>query len=204
MVAGLFVLVTTSCSEKKTTETDAAKAKSEETAEAKSPDAAEDPSDVAPEAAPSAYYVMFKGDGGWGVGNRARAALQAIDGVDSVILSGLRATVKLKEGATIDEKLVTEALEKKKLAFVSKSAVPDEAPKVVYVLSVSGVGWSDTEEKARVALTEVENVTNVYVGKTTEIWMSEGGSLEKEAVTTMLQGFGFKLAEMEKTDKSTL
>jgi hypothetical protein len=34
--------------------------------------------------------------------------------------------------------------------------------------------------------------------------MSENGSLDKDAVTAMLDGFGFKLGEMEKTDKSAL
>ncbi len=61
IVAGLMVLVTASCSEKKTTtDTEGTKAKSEETAESKSPEATEAPS----ESAPAAYYVMFKGDGG--------------------------------------------------------------------------------------------------------------------------------------------
>jgi hypothetical protein len=44
----------------------------------------------------------------------------------------------------------------------------------------------------------------VYVGKATEIWMTEDGSLDKEVMTTMLGEFGFKLATMEKTDKSAL
>ncbi len=34
--------------------------------------------------------------------------------------------------------------------------------------------------------------------------MTEDGSLEKEAVTALLGGFGIKLADMEKTDKSSL
>jgi hypothetical protein len=34
--------------------------------------------------------------------------------------------------------------------------------------------------------------------------MTEEGSLEEEAMTVMLKGFGFKLGEMEKTDKSAL
>jgi hypothetical protein len=46
----------------------------------------------------------------------------------------------LKEGATLDEKMVTDALVKKGLSFVSKSAAAAEPPKVVYVLSVNGVG----------------------------------------------------------------
>ena len=57
-----------------------------------------------------------------------------------MILSGLRATVKMSDGTTLDEKLVTDALKKKGLGFVSKNPATAEAPKVVYVLNVSGVG----------------------------------------------------------------
>ncbi|MFT6792338.1 MAG: hypothetical protein ACJAR1_000317 [Rubritalea sp.] len=74
IAAGLIVLATTSCSEKKTTETDAKKAPSEENAEVVAPAkattiaTAETPvAAVTPEtpvvAAPSAYYVMFTGKG---------------------------------------------------------------------------------------------------------------------------------------------
>jgi hypothetical protein len=216
IAAGLIVLATTSCSEKKTTETDAEKAPSEENAEvvapapakATTPATAETPAAaVTPEtpavAAPSAYYVMFTGKG-WGIGNRARAALKTVDGVKSVVLSGLRATVKMNDGAMLDEKTVTDVLVKKGLSYVSTSTVASDLPVVVYVLSVGGVGWSDTEEKARVALGKVDKVTNVYVGKKTEIWMSEDATLDKDAITAMLDGFGFSLGTMEKTDKSTL
>jgi|GEM_PF-3184442 len=67
-------------------------------------------------------------------------ALSAVEGVKSVTLSGLRATVKLNDGATLDEKTVTDVLVKKGLAFVSKTPAATDAPKVVYVLSVGGVG----------------------------------------------------------------
>jgi hypothetical protein len=34
--------------------------------------------------------------------------------------------------------------------------------------------------------------------------MTEEGNLDKDAITTMLDGFKFKLESMEKTDKSAL
>lgn len=68
MVAGLIVLATASCKEEATTQTDGDgdKASSGETAEAATPDTPEtaDTPDPGPGEAPSAYYVMFKGDGG--------------------------------------------------------------------------------------------------------------------------------------------
>jgi hypothetical protein len=52
----------------------------------------------------------------------------------------MRATVKMNDGATLDEKKITEAIEGKKLTYISTSPATSEAPKVVYVLNVSGVG----------------------------------------------------------------
>ncbi|MFT5906107.1 MAG: hypothetical protein ACI9E1_001712 [Cryomorphaceae bacterium] len=34
--------------------------------------------------------------------------------------------------------------------------------------------------------------------------MTEGAALDKDAITAMLDGFGFSLGTMEKTDKSAL
>ncbi len=58
----------------------------------------------------------------------------------SIVLSGLRATINMKDGSTLDEASITDVLEKKGLTFVSKEAVAGGAPKVVYVLNVDGVG----------------------------------------------------------------
>lgn len=64
MVAGLIVLVTASCSEKTTTDSDAAEKASESTAQAVTPEAENPETPEAPVAAsPSAYYVMFSGKG---------------------------------------------------------------------------------------------------------------------------------------------
>jgi hypothetical protein len=60
--------------------------------------------------------------------------------VKSVVLSGLRATVKMNDGAMLDEKTVTDVLVKKGLSYVSTSTVASDLPVVVYVLSVGGVG----------------------------------------------------------------
>jgi len=52
----------------------------------------------------------------------------------------MRATIKMKDGAALEEKTVKDALKSKNLTFVSRSAANEEEPKVVYVLNVSGVG----------------------------------------------------------------
>jgi len=44
----------------------------------------------------------------------------------------------------------------------------------------------------------------VYLGKTTEIWMSKDAPIDKEAVTAALTAVGLGLEDMSKTDKSAL
>jgi len=56
------------------------------------------------------------------------------------VLSGLRATVNMNDGVVLSDESVNDALTKKGLSFVSKAAVSADAPKVVYVLNVGGVG----------------------------------------------------------------
>lgn len=57
-----------------------------------------------------------------------------------MVLSGLRATVKVKDGAKLDSKLVEKSLKKAGLEMVSQSSFTIEEPKVVYVLALEGVG----------------------------------------------------------------
>jgi len=60
--------------------------------------------------------------------------------VDKILLSGLRATLVMNDGATLDEAAVKQALESKGLELVSFAAeqVPD--PAATYHLKVSGTG----------------------------------------------------------------
>ena len=57
---------------------------------------------------------------------------------------------------------------------------------------------------ARVALGKVDKVINVYVGKKTEIWMSEDATLDNDAITAMLDGFGFLLGTRDRSDNSAI
>ncbi len=60
------------------------------------------------------------------------------EGVKTVILSGLRATVIMKKGSSLDEAKVKAALEGEKMKFVSLAATNVIRPKAAYVLSVEG------------------------------------------------------------------
>lgn len=59
-------------------------------------------------------------------------------GVKTVILSGLRATVIMDEGAALNEAKVKAALKGKGMGFESMVKTEVVKPKVVYELAVSG------------------------------------------------------------------
>lgn len=70
---------------------------------------------------------------------KARAALMSLDGVQNVLLSGMRATVVMEKGKKLDEPKVRDALGAKKLKFVSMAVVGRPSPKVMYNLKAKGV-----------------------------------------------------------------
>lgn len=59
-------------------------------------------------------------------------------GVKTVILSGLRATVIMEEGAALNEAKVKAALKGKGMGFESMAKTEVVKPKAVYELAVSG------------------------------------------------------------------
>lgn len=61
------------------------------------------------------------------------------EGVENIILSGMRATVVMKEGTDLDEAKVRDALGAKKLKFVSMKVVDRPAPKAMFNLKAKGV-----------------------------------------------------------------
>ena len=67
-------------------------------------------------------------------------AFKTVEGVDSVVLSGLRATISMKDGVALSSDGLSKALKAKGLEFVSKSVVAEDEPTAVYVLNVAGVG----------------------------------------------------------------
>ena len=65
--------------------------------------------------------------------------MSAHDGVKNIILSGMRATVVMEEGKTLDEAKIKESLGAKKLKFVSMEVVDRRIPTVMFNLKAKGV-----------------------------------------------------------------
>jgi len=59
--------------------------------------------------------------------------MENLDGIDHMMMSGTRATLKLEDGATLTEAEVKEAVEAQGLVFVSFETVSVERPAAAYV-----------------------------------------------------------------------
>ena len=75
-----------------------------------------------------------------GVSNRASLALKMQDGVDKILLSGLRATVIMKDGKELDKGKTEQSLNSKSLSLVSFNKDEIIIPEAAYVLAVTGTG----------------------------------------------------------------
>jgi len=67
-------------------------------------------------------------------------AFDTVEGIDSVVLSGLRATITMKDSGTLPVAEISKALSAKGLEFSSQEVVAEDKPAAVYVLNVAGVG----------------------------------------------------------------
>ena len=67
-------------------------------------------------------------------------AIKIQDGVDKILLSGLRATVIMKEGKELDEGKTEQSLIRNSLTLVSFKKEEIIIPEAAYVLAVTGTG----------------------------------------------------------------
>lgn len=62
------------------------------------------------------------------------------DGVKKVILSGMRATVRMEDGKSLDKEKITDAFGAHRLKLVSMEVVERPAPVAIFHMQASGVG----------------------------------------------------------------
>jgi len=132
------------------------------------------------------YLVVFSGKG-WGVGAKASSALKSQDGVKSVLLSGYRATVLMEDGKTLDKSATEKAIVGKGLKMTSYEKTETVVPDKAYELAVTGTGWSIENDKARVALEQIDGVTAAYVDKKISIHYAKTGSFDEAKVAAILK-----------------
>ena len=65
--------------------------------------------------------------------------MKSIEGVDRMFMSGTRATFTLKEGAKVSETAVKQAIEKRKLKFISLERRENKRAVAAYVASTPGL-----------------------------------------------------------------
>ena len=66
-------------------------------------------------------------------------ALESQEGVKTILLSGLRATVVMEDGQSLDESKVKSALQANRMELESLEVKDVNLPKAAYVLQASGI-----------------------------------------------------------------
>jgi hypothetical protein len=144
--------------------------------------------------------VACKG-GGWGAANRVRAALTAQDGVKTVLVSGLRASVLMEEGKALDEAKIKAALRAKGMEFLTLTQTEMALPKASYVLQSQTATWAIKNDKARAALEKMDNVASAIVNGGVTILLVEDKPLDEKAITAALKEQKIIITETTKAEK---
>lgn len=147
-----------------------------------------------------AYIVVFSGQG-WGVTRKASLALNAQDGVKTILLSGYRATVLMNDGKEMDKEAVTKAFAKGNLTLKSFEKNPVIVPKSGYQLAVTGTGWATSNDKARVALEKMDGVTAAYVNDGITLHLASADGYDQAKVVEVLKPFKMVVKSSTKLDK---
>ena len=140
------------------------------------------------------YLVQVSGKG-WGVSNRASLALKTQSGVDKILLSGLRATVIMKNGQELDQAKTEKSLNLKALKLVSFKKEEVVIPEAGYVLAVTGTGWADTNEKARVALEQLDNIAAAYVNRGITLHLVKAGELDQGSIAKAIAPYRMNIKD---------
>lgn len=140
----------------------------------------------------SAYVVQTSGKG-WGLTSKVGSTLSKQEGVDKVLLSGLRGTVIMKDGASLDQAKVKADLKKSGLGLASFSKEVIPMPTSVFKLDVSGIGWAETNDKARAALEKVAGISGAYINKGIILHYTDNSEFDKAKVESVLSKYKIKI-----------
>ena len=145
-------------------------------------------------------FVVAATGGGWGAAGKVSSALKSQEGVKTVILSGLRATVIMDGDAALDEAKVKAAIEGKGMSFTSMEKTDIIRPKAAYQLVVSGATWAIKNEKARVALEKLDGVSGAFVNNNIAIHFAEAKDLDEKLIASTIKEFGMKVKGSKKLE----
>ena len=138
-------------------------------------------------------YIVQTSGKGWGLTSRVGSALKSQEGVAKVLLSGLRGTVIMKEGATLDEAKVKASLQAAGLGLASFSEDTLPMPSSTFMLQVSGIGWSETNDKARAALEKVVGISGAYIDNGIVLHYTDNTKFDQAKVDAVLSKFKIKI-----------
>ena len=140
-------------------------------------------------------YVIHISGTGWGIPRRASLALNTQEGIQKILMSGLRATVVMKGEQELDKEKTSKALASKGLPVKTFEKTETLIPAEAYRLAVTGTGWATTNDKVRVALEKLDDIEAAYVNNGITLHIASKGSFNKETITEALKPFKITIKE---------
>lgn len=147
--------------------------------------------------------ASFSG-GGWGASRKASVALNSLESVDSIIMSGTTAIIKVKPDAEVDKSKLKKAFKEQKLKLESFKTKEISKPTLAYEMNAKGVGWADSCEKAREALEKIEGIEVAVIAKTSKIYLSEELELTEEILNKKLRRSKITVSNISKSESAEL
>lgn len=99
----------------------------------------------------------------------------------------------MNDGTELDKDKTTKALKQKGLGLNSFSKEELVIPEAAYVLAVTGTGCADTNEKARVALEKIDNVSAAYVNRGITLHLAKAGDLDQEVIAKTIAPYNMAI-----------
>jgi len=106
----------------------------------------------------------------------------------------------MEDGKVLDKEKATKAIESKGLGLASFEKAEQVIPEAAYVLAVTGTGWEDTNEKARVALEKLDGISGAYVNRGITIHLTKAGDLDKAQIASALEPFKMTITEVKELE----
>lgn len=140
-------------------------------------------------------YIIHVNGSGWGISRRVSSALKTQEGIQKILMSGLRATVIMKDGKELDKEKTSKVLIEKGLPAKTFKKTETPIPAEVYQLAVAGTGWATSSDKVRVALEKLDGISAAYVNNGIMLHMTAKDTFNKETITEVLKPFKITIKE---------
>jgi hypothetical protein len=143
-------------------------------------------------------YVAEASGGAWSAAMKAREAMNSLDGIAELHMSGARAVFQIEEGADVDEDTLSDAFAEAGMKLERFERIDRQRANGIYLID-SGITWAVTAGEVRAALLEQTGVIDVYFEDEIEILVLDSADFPVDAVKEILTSREIAFTAIEAT-----